>query len=57
MGRIYTDLVNDALTEYAYDAYVAGLTHGFGCSDRGIYIGASGYNEKVRLFLYPCYDI
>jgi insulysin len=46
---MYTELVNDALTEYSYDASLAGLDYSFGSYDRGVYLSASGYNEKVRL--------
>ena len=46
--RMYTELVNDALTEYSYDASLAGLGYDFGSYDRGVFLAASGYNEKVR---------
>ena len=46
---MYTDLVNDALTEYSYDASLAGLGYHFGSYHRGIFLVSSGYNEKVCL--------
>jgi insulysin len=45
---MYAELVNDALTEYSYDASLAGLGYDFGSYDRGVFLAASGYNEKVR---------
>ena len=52
MRRMYTELVNDALTEYAYDASLAGLSYNFGSYDRGVFLAASGYNEKVRILSF-----
>ncbi|GJJ12380.1 hypothetical protein Clacol_006621 [Clathrus columnatus] len=46
-SRLYTELVNDALTEYSYNASLAGLGYNFSSYDRGIFFGASGYNEKI----------
>ena len=57
MRRMYTELVNDALTEYAYDASLAGLGYDFGSYDRGVFLAASGYNEKVRFLSFPCFNI
>ncbi|PBP21540.1 peptidase M16 inactive domain-containing protein [Diplocarpon rosae] len=49
-SRIYTDLVRDALEEYAYDAELAGL--GFSISNSlGIEIAVSGYNDKLSVLL------
>jgi len=47
LRRMYTELVNDALTEYSYDASLAGLDYSFGSYDRGVFLASSGYNEKV----------
>lgn len=47
MTRIYTDLVTDSLTEYSYDADLAGLTYQFSSHNLGIYCTLSGYNDKL----------
>ncbi|OWO99030.1 hypothetical protein B2J93_6607 [Marssonina coronariae] len=49
-SRIYTDLVRDALEEYAYDAELAGLE--FSISNAlGIEIAVCGYNDKLSVLL------
>lgn len=45
--RLYSDLVNDALTELAYDAGLAGLSYSFSDTTTGLYVFASGYNDKL----------
>ncbi|KXN92195.1 Insulin-degrading enzyme [Leucoagaricus sp. SymC.cos] len=47
LTRLYTDLVNDALTEFAYDADLAGLSYHFSNTTTGLYIYAGGYNDKL----------
>ncbi|TDL24920.1 insulin-degrading enzyme [Rickenella mellea] len=49
MTRLYTDLVNDALNEFAYDADLAGLRYGFGPYSMGMYVSLSGYNDKLHV--------
>ncbi|KAH8117077.1 insulin-degrading enzyme [Phellopilus nigrolimitatus] len=49
MTRLYADLVKDALSEYAYDAELAGLNYNFGSTLSGLYISLSGYNDKLPL--------
>jgi insulysin len=39
--------VTDSLTEYAYNAELAGLRYTIGASDRGLQIHLSGYNDKL----------
>ncbi len=50
-SRLYTDLVNDALTEFAYDADLAGLTYGFSNSTTGLYVSLNGYNDKLAILV------
>ena len=49
MTRLYTDLVVDALTEFAYDADLAGLSYGFTPHSLGTIICISGYNDKLHV--------
>jgi insulysin len=46
---LYADLVNDALTEYSYDAELAGLTYQFNSHALGIWVTLSGYNDKLHV--------
>lgn len=50
-SRLFTDLVNDALEEYSYDAKLAGLMYTVTLDSRGVYIGVSGYNDKLPVLL------
>lgn len=50
-ARIYCDLVKDALSEYAYDAEIAGLEYQVSASSIGIDIEVSGYNDKMSVLL------
>ncbi|KAF8559745.1 hypothetical protein OG21DRAFT_1550390 [Imleria badia] len=47
LTRLYSDLVIDSLTEYTYDADLAGLAYNFGTHTLGVSISLSGYNDKL----------
>jgi insulysin len=47
--RLWVDLVTDSLTEYAYDAELAGLTYQVSSNHRGVFVVLSGYNDKLPL--------
>jgi len=49
--RIYTDLVKDALEEYAYDADLAGLQYSVSYGPRALFLEVSGYNDKLSVLL------
>ncbi|KAI0636675.1 insulin-degrading enzyme [Trametes polyzona] len=49
MTRLYADLVTDSLTEFAYDADLAGLSYNFGGHALGLYVTLSGYNDKLHV--------
>lgn len=49
MTRLYAYLVADALTEYSYDAELAGLMYDFGATMRGILLSLGGYNDKLHV--------
>lgn len=49
--RLFADLVTDSLTEFAYDADLAGLSYNFSHQSLGLYVALSGYNDKLHLLL------
>lgn len=50
-ARLYTELVRDALEEYAYDADLAGLQYTVSLGSRGLILDISGYNDKLPVLL------
>ncbi|KAK4204491.1 UCH-domain-containing protein [Triangularia verruculosa] len=50
-GRLFTDLIKDALEEYSYDAELAGVEYTVICEERGMYVEVSGYNDKLSVLL------
>jgi insulysin len=50
-ARIYTDIVKDALEDYAYDAELAGLQYSVSSHQTGLEILLSGYNDKLSVLL------
>jgi insulysin len=44
---LFCDLVRDSLTEYAYDAGLAGLSYDLSADHRSLVINQSGYNDKM----------
>jgi len=51
MSTIYCDLVRDALTEYSYDAELAGLDYSLSASVFGLEVSVVGYNDKMAVLL------
>ncbi len=47
--RLYSDLVTDSLTEFAYDADLAGLTYNLSSQSLGLYVTLNGYNDKLHV--------
>lgn len=47
MSRLYTDLVEDSLNEYAYDADLAGLSYELYSQLGSIVLTVEGYNDKL----------
>jgi insulysin len=56
LTRLYTELVTDSLTEFAYDAELAGLEYGFASHSLGIFITLSGYNDKLPVLARDVLD-
>ncbi|GAA6001144.1 hypothetical protein JCM10207_007430 [Rhodosporidiobolus poonsookiae] len=50
-SRLYTELIRDALTEYAYDAELAGLSYTFDQQADGIILTVEGYNDKMAVLV------
>lgn len=48
---LYTELVEDSLAEYAYDAQIAGLGYALDSSSNGLTIHIAGYSDKMSVLL------
>lgn len=48
-SRLFTELVKDALTEYSYDAELAGLSYTLETQGDGIMLTVDGYNDKLHV--------
>ncbi|CAK7263695.1 hypothetical protein SEPCBS119000_000613 [Sporothrix epigloea] len=51
MTDLFTELVQDALEEYSYDADLAGLLYRVSLEQRALVIEVSGYNDKLPVLL------
>ncbi|KAH9915085.1 LuxS/MPP-like metallohydrolase [Fomitopsis serialis] len=51
LTRMIADLVEDALSEVAYDAYLAGFNYDVTNHKRGIRVSVSGYSDKLDVVL------
>ncbi|KAG8907980.1 Insulinase (Peptidase M16) [Tulasnella sp. 403] len=49
--RLFVDLVRDELTEYSYDAELAGLSYEVTNQAEGISLVVAGYNDKLNVLL------
>jgi len=49
--QLYTDLVNDGLTDFRYDASRAGSGYGLSTSRRGLQIRLYGYSDRLQVLL------
>ena len=49
LTRLYTDLITESLTEFAYDAELAGLKYDCHSSTKGVYVVLRGYNDKMSV--------
>jgi insulysin len=47
--RLFHDLVTDSLTEFAYDAELAGLSYVLYADERGLAVTLAGYNDKIAV--------
>jgi len=51
MTAYIASLITDALTEFAYDADLAGLSYGINDASDGLSLSVGGYNEKSHVLL------
>ncbi|KAH9483963.1 Putative zinc protease [Psilocybe cubensis] len=51
LTRLYSDIVNDSLTEFSYDADLAGLSYNLSSTNTGLYITMNGYNDKMSVLV------
>jgi len=51
MIALFTELFDDALTEYSYMADIAGLKYSFNNSIYGLTLNVKGYNDKLTILL------
>ncbi|GAA98082.1 uncharacterized protein L969DRAFT_85999 [Mixia osmundae IAM 14324] len=49
--NLYVRLITDSLTEYSYDADLAGLSYDLSRADNGLMITIGGYNDKLPVLL------
>ncbi|KAJ7286255.1 Metalloenzyme, LuxS/M16 peptidase-like protein [Mycena rebaudengoi] len=51
LTRLYSDVVNDALTEFAYDASLGMLEYNFVPHTNGLYVAMNGFNDKMSVLV------
>ncbi|KAM3418074.1 hypothetical protein BST61_g6279 [Cercospora zeina] len=51
LSTFFKELVDDSLTEYAYDAELAGLAYGLLRTANAFEVSVSGYNDKMHVLL------
>nr|GAT43337.1 insulin-degrading enzyme [Mycena chlorophos]GAT43339.1 insulin-degrading enzyme [Mycena chlorophos] len=51
LTKLYSDIITDSLTEYAYDASLAMLDYRFIGHSGGLYIAINGYNDKLAVLV------
>lgn len=56
LNRLYSDIVNDSLTEFSYDATLAGLSYNFAPHQTGLYVTMNGYNDKMSVLVRHVLD-
>lgn len=54
--RLFADLVTDSLTEFAYDADLAGLNYNFAAHNMGVFATLSGYNDKLHVLAKDVFE-
>jgi insulysin len=50
-SSLYSEIVEDSLAEFAYDAALAELSYSFAAVPTGLCIKVSGYNDKISVLL------
>lgn len=55
-ARFFCEIVKDALSEYAYDAEIAGLQYDLRSGPTGFVLSIGGYNDKMTVLLEKVLD-
>jgi insulysin len=56
ISRLFADLVGDSLTEFSYDADLAGLSYNYASHSFGTYLVIGGYNDKLPVLLRHIFE-
>lgn len=56
ISQLYVELLRDAVNEFTYPAYLAGLNYSVDAGGRGIGLTVSGYNDKQMILLSRLVD-
>ncbi|CAK5265298.1 unnamed protein product [Mycena citricolor] len=56
LTRLYSDIVTDSLTEYAYDASLGMLSYAFLQHSNGLYVTINGFNDKMSVLIEQVLD-
>ncbi|ESK89443.1 insulin-degrading enzyme [Moniliophthora roreri MCA 2997] len=56
LTQLFTDLITDSLTEFSYDASLAGLSYSCTSHSKGVYIALQGYNDKMHVLVRQVLD-
>ncbi|KAF8743460.1 Peptidase M16, partial [Rhizoctonia solani] len=51
LSRMFVDLVKDTLTEFTYDAELAGMKYSIVCDGASIMVVSEGYNDKLSVLM------
>ncbi|KAJ7311450.1 Metalloenzyme, LuxS/M16 peptidase-like protein, partial [Mycena albidolilacea] len=51
LTRLYSDVVNDSLTEFAYDASLGMVEYNFVPHSNGLYVAMNGFNDKMSVLV------
>jgi insulysin len=54
--RLFADLVGDSLTEFSYDADLAGLSYNYASHSFGTQLVVGGYNDKLPVLLRHVFE-
>ncbi|CUA67752.1 insulysin [Rhizoctonia solani] len=51
LSRMFVELVKDALTEFTYDAELAGMKYSIVCDGASVVVVSEGYNDKLSVLV------
>ncbi len=56
MTNLFVELFRDSITEYSYEADLAGLRYGLNPNNYGLNISFSGFNDKMDVLLNKVFE-